>query len=155
MAETNSAQAALSALNQKVTHASSGRIRCKVITMPATYAQMAIADTIAGGPSNIIPKGSRIVGCRISNGTNTASCTLSVGLRKTDAAKTIVSGTAIAILTAITTATTVPTVASNGTLIAGAVDTVTTEDDEIYCTIAGAVLAANALLRVEVDYIEN
>ena len=153
MAEINSAQAVLVAANQKINHYDRGRVRTAIVTTPATFAQLAIADTIAGG--QIIPKGSRIIGCRIGNGTGTASCTISVGLRKTDAAKTIVSSTAISILTAITTATTVPTVASNGTLIAAGVDSVTAEDDEIYLTVAGAVLAANQDVRVEVDYVEN
>lgn len=151
MAETNSAQAVLVAANKKITRAYHGPTRTIVITMPAAYAQMAIADTIASG--QIIPKGSIITGCRIQNATGTASGTISVGLRKTDAAKTIVSATAIAILTAITTATTVPTLAANGTLCAAGVDSPTTEDDEVYITLAGAILAANTPLRVEVDYI--
>lgn len=152
MAETNSAQAAIIAARRMVAYAYNGQKRTIIITMPAVFAQLAIADTIAGGPSAIIPKGSLINGCRIGNGTGTASCTISVGLRKTDVAKTIVSATAIAALRAITTATTNPTNAGNGTLIAAGIDALTTEDDEVYLTVAGAVLAANQALRVEVYY---
>lgn len=152
MAEINSAQAVRVAAGQKIKSSEQGKVKTLVITTPATFAQLAIADTIAS--SQILPKGSRPLACRISNGTGTASCTISVGLRKTDAAKTVVSATALAIQTAITTATTVPTIASNGTKIAAGVDNVLTEDNEVYITVAGAVLAANQAVRVEVDYLE-
>lgn len=151
MAETNSAQAALVAAGSKIPNSDNGRVRTLVYTTPATFAQMAIADTLASG--QVIPKGSRIIGCRISNGTGTAACTINVGLRQTDAAKTVISATAIATATAITTATTVPTVASNGTHIAAGVDTVTAYDAEPYSTVAGAVLAANQDVRIEIDYV--
>lgn len=152
MAEINSAQAVRVAAGQKIKSSEQGKAKTLVITTPATFAQLSIADTIAGG--QIMPKGCRPLATRISNGTGTALCTISVGLRKTDAAKTVVSATALAIQTAIATATTVPTIASNGTLIAAGVDNVLTEDNEVYLTVAGAVLAANQDVRVEVDYLE-
>lgn len=37
--------------------------------------------------------------------------------------------------------------------MAGGVDQVLTDDAEVYVTAKGAVLAANQLVRIEVDYI--
>lgn len=150
MAEVNSRQAAKIALGQKLSNNEAGRLRTVVIQTPATFTQLAIDDTLAGGV--YIPKGARIVNARISNGTGTASSTLNVGLRKRSDG-TVISSTAITSLIAITTATTTPTAAGNGTYIAGGVAQTLADDAEVYCTAKGAVLAANQLVRVEVDYI--
>lgn len=150
MAEINSRQAARIAAGNKVLNADAGRLRTVVVQTPATFSQLAIDDTLAGGV--FIPKGSRIVNARVSNGTGTASSTINVGLRKR-ADNTVLSATAISSLIAITTATTTPTAAGNGAYIAGGVDQVLSDDAEVYVTAKGAVLAANQLLRIEVDYI--
>lgn len=150
MAETNSRQAARIAAGTKVLNADAGRLRTVVVQTPATFAQLAINDTLAGGV--FIPKGSRVVNARVSNGTGTASSTINVGLRKR-ADGTVLSATAISSAIAITTANTTPTAAGNGAYIAGGVDQVISDDAEVYLTATGAVLAANQLLRVEVDYI--
>lgn len=150
MAEINSRQAAKIALGQKLANHEAGRLRTVVIQMPAAFAQLAIDDTVAGG--QFIPAGSRIVNARVQNGTGTASSTINVGLRKRKDG-TVISATAIASLIAITTATTTPTAAGNGAYVAGGVDQVLADDAEVYITAKGAVLAANQLVRVEVDYI--
>lgn len=150
MAEINSRQAAKIAAGTKLSNSEAGRLRTVVVQTPAVFSQMAIDDTLAGGV--FIPKGSRIVGCRISNGTGTASSTINVGLRKRSD-NTVLSATAIASLIAITTANTTPTNGANGAYVAGGVDQVLIDDAEVYVTAKGAVLAANQLVRIEVDYI--
>lgn len=150
MAEINSRQAAKVAAGSKLLNSEAGRLRTAIVQTPAVFAQLAINDTIAGG--SFIPKGSRIVNSRVNNGTGTAASTINVGLRKRSDG-TVLSATAISSAIAITTATTAPTAAGNGAYIAGGVDQVLTDDAEIYITATGAVLAANQLVRVEVDYI--
>lgn len=150
MSEINSRQAAKIALGQKLSNSEAGRLRTVIVQTPAVFAQLAIDDTVAGGA--FIPAGCRVVNARVQNGTGTASSTLNVGLRKRKDG-TVISATAISSLIAITTATTTPTAAGNGTYIAGGVDQVLADDAEIYLTAKGAVLAANQLVRVEVDYI--
>lgn len=150
MPEINSRQAAKIAAGNKLNVSEAGRDRTVVVQTPATFAQLAIDDTIAGGV--FIPKGSRIMAARVSNSTGTASSTINIGLRKRSDG-TVLSATAIGSLIAITTATTTPTNAGNGAYIAGGVDQVLSDDAEVYITAKGAVLAANQLVRVEVDYI--
>ena len=150
MAETNSRQAAKLALGQKLKNSEAGRLRTVVVQTPATFSALAIDDTLADGV--FIPKGSRIVGCRINNGTGTASSTINVGLRKRSDG-TVLSATAISSLIAITTAATTPVNGANGAYVAGGVDQEVSDDAEVYVTAKGAVLAANQLLRIEVDYI--
>lgn len=151
MAEILSRQAARIASNLKIHNANAGQRRTIVIEMPATFAQLAINDTVASG--HLIPKASRILGARVSNGTGTASSTIDIGLRKKKDG-TVMSATAIATGIAIATATTNPTEASNGAYLAGGVsDQILTDDAEPYITAKGAVLAANQLLRVEIDYV--
>ena len=150
MAETNSSQAAKIAAGNKLPPCDHGKLHTAVITTPATFAQLAIDDTLAGGV--FIPAGSRIVNARISNGAGTASSTLNVGLRKRSDG-TVLSATAISSLIAITSATTIPTAAGNGAYIAAGVDQVLAYDAEVYCTAKGAVLAANQDVRVEIDYV--
>lgn len=150
MAEINSRQAARIAAGNKVLNADAGRLRTVVVQTPATFAQLAINDTIAGGV--FIPKGSRVVNARVSNAAGTASSTINVGLRKR-ADNTVLSATAISSAIAISSATTTPTAAGNGAYLAAGVDNVLTDDAEVYVTATGAVLAANQLVRIEVDYI--
>lgn len=150
MAEINSRQAARIAAGNKVLNADAGRLRTVVVQTPATFSQLAIDDTMAGGV--FIPKGSRVVGARISNAAGTASSTVNVGLRKRSDG-TVLSATAISSLIAISSATTTSTNAGNGAYIAAGVDQVLSDDAEVYVTAKGAVLAANQLVRIEVDYI--
>lgn len=150
MAETNSRQAARIALGQKVQNADAGRLRTIVIQTPATFAQLAIDDTLAGG--QFIPAGSRIVNARVSNSAGTASSTFNLGLRKRKDG-TVVDATAITSLQAITSATTTPVPCANGTKVSAGVDYVLADDCEVYLTAKGAVLAANQVVRIEVDYV--
>ncbi len=151
MAEINSRQAALVAANSKNTNADAGQRRTVVIETPATFAQLAINDTIAGGC--VIPAKSRILGAKVSNAAGTASSTIDIGLRKKKDG-TILSATAIATGIAISSATTNPSDASNGAyLAAGVAQQLLSDDAEPYITAKGAVLAANQALRVEIDYV--
>jgi hypothetical protein len=150
MAEINSRQAAKIAAGTKLSNSEAGRLRTVVVQTPAVFSQMAINDTLAGGA--FIPKGSRIAACRVNNGTGTASSTIQIGLRKRSDG-TVLSATAIGSAIAIAAASTTPTNGANGAYVAGGVDQVLTDDAEVYLTATGAVLAANQLLRVEVDYI--
>ena len=150
MAEVNSAQAVEIAAGRKLKHCDNGNVRRLVFTTPATFAQLAIGDTMASG--QFIPKGSRILAVWKGHGTGTASSTINVGLRKRIDG-TVLSATAISSVVAITTATTTPTNGANGAYVAGGVDQVVSDDAEVYVTAKGAVLAANQLLRIEVDYI--
>ena len=150
MAEINSAQAAKTAVGTKLSTNENGNIRCVVITTPATFAQLAIDDTIAGGV--FIPKGARILGAKVQNGTGTAASTINVGLRKRSDG-TVISATAISSLIAITTATTTPTEAGNGAYLAAGVDQVLANDAEVYITAKGAVLAANQDVCIAIEFV--
>jgi hypothetical protein len=150
MAEFNSRQAAKIALGQKLSNNEAGRRRTVVMQTLAAFAALAINDTLAGGV--FIPKGARVVGARVSNSAGTASSTMNVGLRNR-LTGVVLSATAIASAIAITTATTTSVDAGNGAYIAAGVNQVVSDDAEVYLTATGAVLAANQLVRVEVDYI--
>lgn len=151
MAETNSRQAAKVAAGTKNLNTDCGQRRTVVIETPATFSQLAINDTLAGGV--YIPSGSRILGAKVSNAAGTASSTIDIGLRKRKDG-TVLSATAIATGIAISSATTNPSIASNGAyLAAGVAAQVLTDDAEPYITAKGAVLAANQALRVEIDYV--
>jgi len=151
MAEVNSKEAALIAAGSKLKHDRHGKVETVVITTPLVFAELAIADTLATG--QIIPKGSRIIGVRKNHGTGTASSTFDLGLRRTDAAKTVIDMDGLVALSALTTATTTSLDCGNGALIAAGIDSVTAYDAEVYLTARGAVLAANQAVRIEVDYI--
>jgi hypothetical protein len=150
MAEVNSRQAAKIALGQKLSNHEAGRRRTVVFQTPAVFTALAINDTLAGGV--FIPKGARVVGARVSNSAGTASSTINVGLRNR-LTGAVLSATAISSAIAITTATTTSVDAGNGAYIAAGVNQVVSDDAEVYLTALGAVLAANQLVRVEVDYI--
>lgn len=150
MAEVNSRQAAKNALGTKLNANENGKVRKLIFQTPAVFTALAIDDTLASG--QYIPKNARILGAKVSNGTGTASSTMNVGLRKRSDG-TVLSATAISSLIAITTATTTSVDAGNGAYIAGGVDQVVSEEAEVYLTAKGAVLAANQLVRIEVEYI--
>lgn len=149
MAEVNSAQSALIAAGNKLKHCDHGKAEYLVITTPATFAQLAINDTMASG--QFIPKGSRILSVWKGNGTGTASSTFDLGLRKRDG--TVIDADGLVSSGALATATTVDVSVGNGALLAAGVDYVTTDDAEVYLTATGAVLAANQDVRITVEYI--
>jgi hypothetical protein len=150
MAEFNSRVAAKIALGQKASNHEAGRRRTVIFQTPAAFAQLAVNDTMAGGV--FIPKGSRILGARVSNAAGTASSTFNLGLRKR-ADGTVLSATAISSAIAISSATTTPGDAGNGAYLAGGASTILTDDAEVYLTATGAVLAANQALWIAVDYV--
>jgi hypothetical protein len=148
MAEVKSAQSTKIAAGTQLSTNEQGRVMVANITTPATFAQLAIDDTMSTGV--FIPKGARILSALKNHGTGTASSTANVGLRKRDG--TVVDATAICSLTALTTATTTPVECGNGTYIAAGVDTVLDYECEIYITAKGAVLAANQDVRLSIFY---
>lgn len=149
MAEVKSAQAALVAAGSKIKHCDHGDVRRLVFTTPATFAELAIADTLASGL--YIPKGSRILAVWKGHGTGTASSTFDLGLRKRDG--TVIDADGLVALSALTTATTIDVSCGTGALVAAGVDYVTADDAEVYLTAQGAVLAANQDVRITVEYI--
>ena len=149
MAEVNSAQAAEIAAGRKLKHCDKGEVRRIVMTTPATFAQLAIDDTMASG--QFIPKGSRILAVWKGLGTGTASSTADSGLRKRDG--TVIDADGLSALTTLTTATTIDLSVGTGALVAAGVDYVTADDAEVYLTAKGAVLAANQDVRITVEYI--
>lgn len=151
MAETNTTQAAkILARTKLLPHESFGRRRTLCAKMPATYAQLAINDTIFIGR---IPAGSRILGdALVSCGTGTASCTLDIGLRET-ATGTVLSATGIA--TGVDAATSGVKDATNGAYITAGAEYVTLVETDVYATVKGAVLAANQALKFEIPYVND
>lgn len=150
MAEILSRQATKNAARTKLANSENGRVRRCIIQTPAVFSAMAINDTLAGG--QFIPAGSRILGAKVSNSAGTASSTFNLGLRKKSDG-TVLSATAISSAIAITTATTTSVDCANGAYVAAGVDQVLSDDAEVYLTALGAVLAANQLVRIEVEYI--
>lgn len=149
MAEVNSAQAALVAAGSKIKHCDHGNVRSLVINTPATFAELAINDTLASG--QFIPKGSRILSVWKGNGTGTASSTFDLGLRKRDG--TVIDADGLTAAGALATATTIDVNVSTGALLAAGKDYVLADDAEPYLTATGAVLAANQDVRIVIEYI--
>jgi hypothetical protein len=151
MAETNSTQAAKLIANSKLLpHESHGRVRVLASKMPAAFAQAAIADTLFIGR---IPAGSRLLGGGIvSCGAGTALCTISIGLRET-ATGTVVSATALA--TGLDIAAAGIKSVNTGAYVAAGAEYVTVKECDVYATIAGAVLAANQVLKFEIPYVTD
>lgn len=149
MAEINSAQAALVAAGSKIPHCDNGNIRCLTFSTPATFAELAIDDTLASG--QFIPKGSRILSVWKGHGTGTASSTADIGLRKRDG--TVVDADGLSALTTLTTATTIDLSVGTGALLAAGKDYTTADDVEPYLTAKGAVLAANQDVRITIYYV--
>lgn len=151
MAEFNTSQAAKLVANTKLLpNESAGRVRILAAKMPATYASPQIADTIFIGR---IPVNSRILlGGFVSCAAGTASSTLSIGLRSTKTG-TVVSATAIA--SGVDVAAAGQKAANNGANIANGVEYVTTEEVDVYATVAGAAVAANQALKFEIPYVTD
>lgn len=150
MAEVNVTRTKLAQVaGAKSPAASNNRVRTAVVTMAAAYAAPAQNDI--AGTEIVLRKGTRLA-CpvTVSNGTGTASSTLSVGIRN-PITKVAIDAAAIVTDVAITTAATVQ-VNTGAKLITGQ-DYLLLEDAEIYLTFTGAVGAANQQIRVEVPYI--
>jgi hypothetical protein len=137
------------AANRKALYDSQGETSIAVFEMPTTHAGASIADTIGSGV--ILKKGTRLLApVTLSFSAGTASCTLAVGLRSA-ATLTAIDATAIMAATAITSAAT--SQVNTGTKLTGGQRYVLLEDAEIYGTVAGAAVAANQAIRIEVPYV--
>jgi hypothetical protein len=138
------------AAGRKALFDSQGHTSVAVCEMPLVHAGAAIADTIGFGV--ILRKGSRLLagGIILSNSAGTASSTIAVGLRN-PVTKVAIDATAIMAQTAITTAATAPV--ATGTKVNAGQRYVLLEDAELYATAAGAAVAANQAIRIEVPYI--
>jgi hypothetical protein len=137
------------AANRKALYDSQGKSFVAVCELNLLHATYAIADTIGYGI--VLKKGSRLLGpVTLSNNAGTAACTLAVGLRDATT-KVAVDATAILAATAINAAQTIQ--ANTGTKIAAGLRYVLPQDCEIYATVAGAVVALDQAVRVEVPYI--
>lgn len=150
MAEFNSRQAALIAAgtSTKPLSNSLGKKRTLVITTPATAA-WAQNDTIASGIR--LPKGVRFLSSSfVSHAAFGTSVTLDVGIRNF-ATKVAIDADGIAAAVAIASAG--RSALNNGALVVDGVESVTTEESEVYATLTGANPTDNAQLRIEVDYL--
>ncbi len=137
------------AANRKVLHDTQARSFVAICELPATHAAYSIADTIGYGI--VLKKGTRLLApVTLSFSTGTASCTLAIGLRD-PVTKVAVDATAILAATAITTAGT--SQLNTGTKLTAGQRYVLTADAELYGTVAGAVLAIDQAVRVEVPYL--
>ena len=117
-----------------------GRISVAVATTPAVAA-WAQNDTWNTGI--VIPKGSRILRSgRLSHGIFGASVTMSVGIRATDSAGTVIDVDAAGVKEL-----------DGGSLFAAGVAYTTTQDSEVYCTLLAANPTDNAQAEVEIHYI--
>lgn len=150
MAEVNVTRTRLSQVaGTKAPAAAHNRVRQAVLTMAAAYAAPAQNDT--AGSEIVLQKGTRLVnGVFVSNGTGTASSTLSVGLRN-PVTKVAIDATAIVNAVAITTAANA--LVTTGTKLITGQDYVLLEDAELYLTFGGAAGAANQQIRIEVPYV--
>ena len=137
------------ALGQKVHPTNQNKLRVAIFETPATYAAPANGDTFATGI--VLAKGSRVtLPVTISNGTNAASVTLSIGLR--DAiTKVAIDATAIVNAAAITTAATAQF--NTGTKVNAGQFYTLPQDAEIYGTFGGATPNANVAIRAEISYV--
>lgn len=151
MAEVNSTQGAkLVAGTKLLPYESHGRVRALCSKMPTTYASAPIADTIFIGR---VKANSRFLGTGIvSCGAGTASSTISIGLRSTRT-QTVISATALA--TGLDIAAAGVKAVNTGAYIAAGAEYVTTEEVDVYATIAGAALAANQSLKFELFYVAD
>ena len=150
MAEVNGRLPDELANNRKVLADTLGKTLTAVCEMPTTHAGASIADTVNFGV--ILKKGTRLL-CPVtlSFSTGTASCTLAVGLRD-PVTKVAIDATAILAATAITTAAT--SQINTGTKLTAGQRYVLPSDAEVYGTVAGAALAANQAIRIEITTIQ-
>lgn len=139
------------AAGRKVLYDTQGESSVAVCELPLAHAAYEIADTIGFGI--ILKKGARLLGpVTLSNNAGTAACTLAVGLRN-PVTKVAIDATAILAATAINAAQTIQ--ANTGTKIAAGLRYVLDQDAEIYGTVAGAVVAIDQAVRVEVPYLQT
>jgi hypothetical protein len=149
MAEVNGRLPTEVAAGRKVLYDTQGEKAVAVCEMPTTHAGASIADTIGFGI--ILKKGARLLsGVTLSNSAGTASSTIAVGLRN-PVTKVAIDATAVMAQTAITAAATAQV--NTGTKITAGQRYVLLEDAELYATAAGAAVAANQAIRVEVPYL--
>lgn len=150
MAEVNGRLPDELANNRKVLADTQGKVSVTVCEMPLVHAGAAIADTINFGVQ--LKKGTRLlapVTLSFSNGT--ASCTLALGLRD-PVTKVAIDATALMAATAITTAGT--SQINTGTKLTLGQRYVLPSDAEVYGTVAGAAVAANQAIRIEIPSIQ-
>ena len=118
-------------------------VKMFVANTPTTYVAQAAAETF---DLFVIPAGCRVLPFGVlENAANTASLTLSIGMRSL-ATGAVLSATQLLAATAITTA-------ARATINSGAAFTpgtgfITTEDMIVYATFAGATSTANAPITV-------
>ncbi|MGU2439558.1 hypothetical protein ACTXHA_04070 [Burkholderia cenocepacia] len=151
MAEINTAQAAKLVAGKKLSpHEQGGRKRILASKMPATYAQLAIGDTVFIGR---VPVNSRFtlnssVGCAAG----TASSALDIGVRSSETGE-VIDVAAIAAGVNVAAAGVKP--ANTGTLIVGGAEYVTEETVDVFATVRGAVVAANQSIKFEIEYVTD
>lgn len=150
MAELNSRQKTAIAAGTKVLPSVDGKVRCLVFSSPAVAA-WAQNDTFASGMK--LPKGSRILPTSyVSHGAMAASVTIDVGLRGF-LSGTVIDADGIAVDVDVSAAG--RTILNNGALVAAGVDSVTTEDAEVYVTIEGANPTDNIQMCFYIHYMSN
>lgn len=150
MAEILSRQKTAIAAGTKVLPSVSGVRRVLCFTSPAAAA-WAQNDTFASGL--VLPKGSRILSdSMVSHGAMGASVTIDVGLRGFTSG-TVIDADGIAVDVSVAAAG--RTLLNNGALVLDGVDSVTTEDAEVYVTIEGANPTDNIQMRFEIAYVCN
>jgi hypothetical protein len=148
MAEFISRQAAKVAAGTKLDAGESGgKVRCVVITTPATYTA-AVDDTI--GSAVPIPIGARFLSIgRVGNAAGASSSTLNVGLRNFET-KAVIDEDGLVATIGIQTAGV--NNAANGFFFLNGIDSLTTQVTEVYATWKGATPTANQQLRIEMYY---
>lgn len=125
------------------------RVRCAVIESAAAYAAAADGDTF--GTNIVIPAGTQFLApVTVSNEANTASLTLSLGLRDP---VTKVAVAAAGLLSACSLASAQCAQFNTGTKLTAGQLYKTATDLEIYGTFAGAAAGANKLWRAEVRFV--
>lgn len=150
MAELNSRQKTAIAAGTKILPSVDGKVRCLVFSSPAVAA-WAQNDTFASGMK--LPKGSRILPTSyVSHGAMAASVTIDVGLRGFTSG-TVIDADGIAVDVDVSAAG--RTILNNGALVAAGVDSVTTEDAEVYVTIEGANPTDNIQMCFYIHYMSN
>lgn len=150
MAEINSRQKTAIAAGTKVLPSVDGKVRCLVFSSPAVAA-WAQNDTFASGMK--LPKGARLLPqSYVSHGAMATSVTVDVGLRGFTSG-TVIDADGIAVDVAVATAG--RTLINNGVLVADGVDSVTTEDAEVYVTVEGANPTDNIQMCFYIFYLSN
>lgn len=136
-------------LGRKSPAATKNRVRTAVIQSAAAYSAPAQGDTL--GTALVLPQGARVLlPVTLSNGTGTASSTISVGLRD-PVTKVAIDATAVLNAAAFATAATAQF--NTGTKVTGGQEYFLPQDAELYATIGGAAGAANQQFRIEVPYL--